>query len=355
MPEIQEMEGINLYSDTQTLPTDRMREAMYRARVGDDLDHRDPTVEKLEILAAQRVGKEAALYVPSGHMGNLIALMVHCRPGDEVILESESHMVYYESGSLASIAGLMPRLVKGGKGVLDPTEVQAVLREESLDYPRTRLLCVENSHNRAGGTVTPLRTMQELHDLARANKLFYHLDGARLFNAALALGVDASTIAAYFHSVMFCLSKGLSAPVGSMLAGSKAFISEARRVRKRLGGGMRQSGVLAAAGIVALEEMIDRLAIDHQNARILAEGLAKLPGYQVDLETVQTNMVYVSVEALNLTSKEFAKRLEEFGIKVSTRPPYRARFVTHRHITGEHIETVLDRAKEIAEECLKSA
>lgn len=246
----------------------------------------------------------------------------------------------------------MPRLVQGRKGVLRPADVRAALRDENIHYPRTRLLCIENTHNRAGGTVTPLQTMQELRDLARANNLAVHLDGARVFNAALALGVEAALIVACCDSVMFCLSKGLSAPIGSMLAGTAAFIREARRVRKRLGGGMRQLGVLAAAGVVALEEMIDRLMIDHQHAKMLAEGLAQLPGYQIDLETVQTNMVYVNVEGLGLTAKAFAGKLERLGITVSIRPPYMVRFVTHRHITEEHIATVFDVAGKIAEECL---
>ncbi len=344
----QEMEGIDLYSDTHTLPTERMREAMRDAVVGDDVSEADPTVNRLERLAAEKVGKRAALFVPSGHMGNLIAAMVHCRHGQEVILESEAHMYYYECGGVAAIAGVMPRLVAGRNGIFGADDVRPLLREPNVHYPRTRLLCVENTHNRGGGTVVPLENLRGLRALAHENKLVMHLDGARVFNAAAALGVNVREITVFFDSVMFCLSKGLSAPIGSILAGTTAFVAEARRMRKRLGGGMRQAGVIAAAGIVALEDMIDRLAEDHANARMLAEGLANLKGYRVDLSTVQTNMVRADISGLGITTAVFLEKLAAYGIKASGLPPTGVRFVTHRHIRREHIEQVLKVASGIA-------
>lgn len=351
MAEIQELPGVNLYSDTQTLPTDAMREAMYRAVVGDDMRGLDPTVRALQAFAAQRVAAEAALFVPSGHMGNLIAVLGHCKPGDEVILEAESHMVHYEAGSVASIAGVMPRLVTGDRGVFDAEAVEALLHEEDIHLPRTRLICVESPHNRGGGTVMPLVNIQGLRKLATRRGLAMHLDGARLFNAAAALGVAAAEIASYFDSVMFCLSKGLSAPVGSILAGSKGFIAEALRHRKRLGGAMRQAGVLAAAGLVAMKDMVDRIPEDHRNARLLGEGLKALPGHDVDLRTVQTNMVSVDVRGLGITAAEYVAKLTERGIEASARPPWQVRFVTHRHVSQADVAAAINAAAQIADEC----
>jgi threonine aldolase len=347
-PVNQEMEGIDLYSDTHTLPTPRMRDAMRDAVVGDDVSEDDPTVNELERLAAEKVGKRAALFVPSGHMGNLIAAMVHCRHGQEVILEADAHMYYYECGSVAALAGVMPRLVSGRNGIFGADDVRPLLREPNIHYPRTRLLCVENTHNRGGGTVVPLENLRALRALADERRVVMHLDGARVFNAAIALKVNVREITVFFDSVMFCLSKGLSAPVGSMLAGSTGFIAEARRMRKRLGGGMRQAGILAAAGIIALNEMVDRLAEDHTNARALAEGLAGLKGYRVDLETVQTNMVRADISGLGIPSAVFLEKLAAYGIKASGLPPTGVRFVTHRHITRAHIDQVLKVAAGVA-------
>jgi len=344
----QEMEGIDLYSDTHTLPTGRMREAMRDAIVGDDVSEADPTVNELESLAAEKVGKEAALFVPSGHMGNLIAAMAHCRHGDEAILEAEAHMYYYECGSVAAIAGVMPRLVAGRHGIFSEDDVRPLLREDNLHYPKTRLLCVESTHNRGGGTVVPLEYLRGLRALADERKLAMHLDGARVFNAAAALGVNVREITVFFDSVMFCLSKGLSAPVGSMLAGPATFVADARRMRKRLGGGMRQAGVLAAAGIISLNEMVDRLAEDHANARALAEGLAGLKGFTVDLKTVQTNIVRADISGLGITTAVLLEKLAAYGIRASGLPPTGVRFVTHRHITREHIAAVLKVAAGIA-------
>jgi threonine aldolase len=274
--------------------------------------------------------------------------MLHCRPGDEAIMEANAHVYYYEGGAAASIAGVMPRLVEGRRGVFTAADVEEVLRHEDIHFPRTRLICVESSHNRGGGSVVPLETMAGLADLARSRRLAVHLDGARLFNAAVALGVEAGEIAAHVDTVMFCLSKGLSAPVGSMLAGTRELVAEARRIRKRLGGGMRQAGVLAAAGILALTEMTNRLAEDHENARALGEGLAAIEGCEVDLETVQTNMVVLDVSGLGLTSAEFLTRLARSGIHASPRPPHGVRFVTHRHVSRGDIRTVIEAVAALA-------
>lgn len=346
-------EAINLMSDTVTLPTQEMLQAMATAPLGDDVTREDPTVNRLEALAAERLGKEAGLLVASGTMGNLVAVLAHTQRGDEVIMESECHMYYYEVGGLAAVAGVMPRLVPGRHGVLDPDDVARAIRGANIHYPTPRLVAVENTHNRGGGTVTPLNVMTAICNIARSRGLATHLDGARIFNAAIALGVDAREIARPFDSVMFCLSKGLSAPVGSVLVGSRDFIERARKCRKLVGGGMRQAGVIAAAGIVAVEKMVDRLREDHENARLLGEGLADIPGIGVDLETVQTNMVYFDVAGLGLDTRSFLKELAVYNVRASERPPTGVRMVTHRHISRENILYVLDVVREIAMRHLK--
>lgn len=335
------MDFIEMRSDTLTLPTDEMREAMRYAEVGDDVYGEDPTVRRLEELAAIKVGKEAAMFVPSGTMGNLLAVMTHCRRGDEIVLESDCHIYYYEVGGLSAVAGVVPRLVRGTSGVLDPKDVEAAVREENIHYAPATCLAIENTHNRGGGTVTPLVTMSALRQVAHARGMSMHLDGARIFNAGLALGVDASEIAKHADSVMFCLSKGLSAPVGSILAGGAGFIRAARKNRKMLGGGMRQAGVLAAAGIVALEKMVDRLVDDHANARSLGAGLAQIPGIAIDLSTVQTNIVAFDVSALGVSSSQFASELAQEGVRVTTRPPFGIRAVLNRHVDSDGVGRAL--------------
>ena len=333
---------INLQSDTCTLPTDEMRKAMYDSVVGDDVEEMDPTVKRLETLAASIVGKEASLFVSSGTMGNLLALMTHCAPGREVILEAESHIYYYEVGGISRIAGLVPKQVNGKNGIMDPADIEKAFREDNLHYPETGLICLESSHNRGGGTVIPLENMRAVFAIAKAHNVPVHLDGARLFNAALALNVDPKEIVSSVDSVQFCLSKGLSAPVGSMLCGTKDFIKKARKNRKMLGGGLRQSGVIAAPGIVALEKMIPRLAEDHANAKRIAAGLAEIPGISLDLDTVQTNMVIFGVEGFQASSDEFCTKLENsYHIKTSPRPPHRVRMVTNRHIGAEDVEYIV--------------
>ena len=334
------MTPINLRSDTQTLPTPAMLEAIASAPLGDDTYDEDPTVARFESLAAQRLGKEAALLVPSGHMGNLIALMVHASPGDEVFLDHDSHIYYYEGGSLSNVAGLSPWPLRSTAGCLDPDELSAAIRGRDIHYPRARLLCLENTHNRSGGRVVPVERHVALCDVARQRGLAVHLDGARIFNAAIAAGVEVSEYTRHVDSVMLCLTKGLSCPLGSVLAGTKDFIARANEVRRRLGGGMRQAGIIAAPGIVALETMVDRLADDHRHAKRLAEGIATIAGLSVRLDEVDSNMVYVDHRDSGLTTDALLERLRKGGVIGSGRPPHQVRFVTNRH----HDEAVIDEA-----------
>ncbi|HEU5368306.1 MAG TPA: GntG family PLP-dependent aldolase, partial [Ktedonobacterales bacterium] len=292
-----------------------------------------------------RLGKEAAMFVPSGTMGNTSAVITHCPRGDEVVLGDRAHILLYEGGGAATFGGLPLRTVPNlENGALDPAQVERTVQRATLHTAGTGLLCLENSHNDCGGRVVTMEQMQRLSGIARQRGVPVHLDGARVFNAALALSVQASEIAAYADSVMFCLSKGLSAPVGSLLTGTREFITRARRTRKMLGGGMRQSGVLAAAGIVALEQMVDRLAEDHANARRLAEGLAEIRGLHVDPTTVETNMVFFSLrhaDGMPLDQQPFMRAAREAGVLVIDMGPGRIRTVTHYGITAEHIDTAL--------------
>ena len=338
---------VDLRSDTVTLPTAEMLRAMATAELGDDVYREDPTVRRLEEMAAERVGKEAALFVPSGTMGNGIAVLTHTGRGDEVICDGSSHVYDAEVGGLAVLSGVQARPLESVKGMLRPEQVKAAIRPEDVHFPRSRLLCLENPHNFGGGTVASPQLMADLCASAHAGGLAVHLDGARVFNAATALGVSAAAIAAPADSIMFCLSKGLCAPVGSMLAGRAEWISEARRARKMLGGGLRQAGVLAAAGIVALQTMVDRLADDHAHSRRLAEGLAETPGLEVDLETVQTNMVFVDVVAAGLDAAALLAGLESLGVRAGAVGARRVRFVTHKDVDAAGIGIALDAAREV--------
>jgi threonine aldolase len=336
------MSIIDLRSDTVTKPTPAMRRAMADAEVGDDVLGDDPTVKRLEELAAGRLGKEAALFVPSGTMGNLVSLLVHCGRGDEVILGDQAHIYIYEAGGSAAVGSIHPRpLPNQPNGRIDLAAVEAAIRPNDLHAPRTRLLALENTHNRCSGAVLPVAYMDEASALAHGRGLALHLDGARVFNAATALGVDVQTLVAGCDSVNFCLSKGLGAPVGSVVVGSRAFIQEARRARKVLGGGMRQSGVIAAAGIVALTEMVDRLAEDHVNAARLAKGIAGLPGIVLDPAAVQTNIVIFSLERTDLTPQQLATRLAAQGVWLLTMGGPRLRAVTHHHVTAPDVERAI--------------
>ena len=334
---------IDLRSDTVTLPTQAMREAMYRAELGDDVYGEDPTVNKLQEMAAERMGKEAALFVPSGTMGNLVSLLTHCGRGDEAIMGSEAHTFYYECGGSSALGGIHVRTVPNlPDGTMAPDQVEWAIREPNVHFPRTRLLCLENTHNRCGGAVLNLQQMDSLTSIARKHGIAVHLDGARIFNAAIALGVKASDIAATADSVQFCFSKGLAAPVGSAICGSQAFIQEARRNRKMVGGGMRQAGVLAAAAIVALEQMVERLAEDHLNARALAEGMANIKRVRVDLARVQSNMVMFTLADPSLAQEQVLASLAAEGLQVSSMDAIHLRAVTHYGITSADIKTALD-------------
>jgi threonine aldolase len=341
------LKKIDLRSDTVTLPTNEMREAMKNANVGDDVYQEDPTVNRLEEMAAKKMGKGAALFVPSGTMGNLIAVLTHCQRGDEVILEGDSHIYYYEVGGMSAVAGVIPRLIVGNKGIPGIQDIKMALRDENFHYPKTTLICLENTHNRAGGTIIPHKLTGEICQLAHQQNIAVHLDGARIFNAAIALDIEPTLLVKDVDSIMFCLSKGLSAPVGSILVGSKKFIQRARKNRKMLGGGMRQAGILAAAGIIAIENMVERLGEDHKNARILGEALADISGIKVDLETVQTNMVCFDLNKSGMDTYQFLPKLAEYSILGSPRPPTKVRLVTHYGISEDDIYATIKAIKEI--------
>lgn len=333
------MQWIDVRSDTVTHPTAAMRAAMLHAEVGDDVYGDDPTVNALEARAAERLGKEAALFVPSGTMGNQLALFTHCRRGEEVIVGDDSHIVWHEAGAAAVIAGVQLRTIEGSDGVMPVAAIERRIRVgDDIHCPKTGLICLENAHS--NGRVIPLDVMRETQALARAHAVPVHLDGARVFNAATALGVDVREITRYADSVMSCLSKGLAAPAGSILAGSADFVAAARRRRKQLGGGMRQIGVLAAPGLIALEEMTQRLHEDHANARYLAERLAALPGIQIDLAAVQINLVWFGLPP-SFDSNALMARLAAAGIKANPPEDGRMRLVTHWQVDRAAIERML--------------
>ena len=343
------MSFIDLRSDTVTRPTPEMREAMARAEVGDDVFIEDPTVNRLQEMAAAMLGKEAALFVPSGTMGNEICISLHTRPGQEIICEERSHIFNAEMAGMAALSGVMARSVRGEDGLLDWPTIEAALRLSPAYYlSRTGLIALENSHNFAGGTVLSVERLEEICERAHALGLPVHLDGARIFNAAEALGRDAAELARPFDSVMFCLSKGLCAPVGSMIAGSREFVERARAVRKMFGGGMRQVGVLAAAGVVALEKMTKRLAEDHANAQLLARGVAGIPGLKIDPERAHTNIVIFDITDSGISIEEWQARLKArgvLGIAINNRE---LRFVTHHDVSRADCETALAAVREIA-------
>ena len=333
---------INLRSDTQTLPTEHMRRALAEADLGDETYGEDPTVARLEAVAAERFGKEAALLVISGTMANLVALMTHCRPSDEVFMDREAHVLWYESGGLASVAGVVPTIVASERGHILPDALAAAIRPGNVHYPTARLVWLENTHNRGGGSVMPLEQQRAVEQVARDHDLPVHLDGARVFNAAIAQGVPAAELAEGVDSLIVDLSKGLSCPLGALVVGDRAFIEEARFRKRILGGGMRQAGVIAACGLVAFDELIDRLGEDHARARRLAEGLASVHGIGVDLDSVETNMVYADVSALG-ASKDVVAVLRAAGVLVSDRPPDHIRFVTHLQISDADVDETLRR------------
>lgn len=333
------METIDLRSDTLTKPTPAMREAMAKAEVGDDVYHEDPTVNRLEERAAAIFGREAAIFVPTGSMGNLTAILLHTHHGQEVICESRGHILDWEMASVSSIAGLVPRTIYGERGILTWSQIKEKIVGAGAAYYRakTGLIELENTHNMAGGTVTPLSVYEEIWAGAKDAGIPTHLDGARVFNAATALGVSVSRLTSGFDTVMFCLSKGLCAPVGSMLVGSAKNIARAREIRKMLGGGMRQAGVLAAAGLIALEEMTKRLAEDHANARLLAEAVSASDKVEIDVESVETNIVIFRLkdggDAVGLV-----RRMEARGVRSSAIGPHAIRLVTHHDVSRQQCE-----------------
>lgn len=344
---------IDLRSDTVTLPTPEMREAMYHAEVGDDVYGEDPTINRLEEMAASLIGKEDALFVPTGTMGNAIALLMHCGRGQAVIVGDQSHVYHYERGSVSTLGGAPMHVVPTlANGMLDMQVVRDGIIDDSDEHKAaTALICIENSHNRCGGTVQSVSEVEEITTLAHERGVKVHMDGARVFNAALALNVPVSRLVRDVDSVMFCLSKGLSAPVGSMLVGARDFIHRARRQRKLLGGGMRQAGVLAAAGIIALERMVERLAEDHVNSKLLAEGLADLPQIVLDPAHVVTNIIIFTLcdaqrnPLSDAAINAFVQRAQEQGILLSRMGPRGIRAVTHYGIEQADIERALQGIK----------
>jgi threonine aldolase len=333
---------VDLRSDTLTQPTAAMRRAMAEAEVGDDVFGEDPTVNRLEALAADTLGKEAGLFVSSGTMANLVSQMAHCGRGDEIILGDQAHTFYHEQGGTAAVAGIHPHTIPNQPdGTLRLEDIEAAIRPDNVHFPVTRLVLLENTHNRCNGAPLDEAYLRSVRALTDRYDLRIHMDGARLFNAAVALGVDAAVLAAEVDSVSICLSKGLGAPVGSVVCGSAAFIARARRVRKVLGGGMRQAGVIAAAGIVALAEMIPQLAEDHANAKKLAQGLAAIDGLALDPDTVRTNIVYFEADRPGLEAQAFLNRLAAEGVKILATGNRQFRAVTHHPLSDGDIDFAL--------------
>lgn len=337
---------IDLRSDTVTQPTQEMREAMYRAQVGDDVYGDDPTMNELERKAAEMLGKEAALFMASGTMGNAVAVMSHIQRGNEVILSDTAHIVAHEVGGAAVLSQAFIRTLHFKDGLFDAEQIRAAIRDRSnIHYPYTGLICVEEPL--ATGKVVPLERLQQVYKMAKEENIPVHMDGARIFNAATALGVDVKEIAACTDSVMFCLSKGLCAPVGSMLVGSKEYIERARRNRKMLGGGMRQCGFLAAAGLIALEVMTKRLQEDHDNAKYMAQRLQKMPGVTLDMNSVEINMVFFKLDAPKEVIDSLPEKMLEAGVKINGIEDGEFRFVTTHDTSREDIDRALDAFEKI--------
>jgi threonine aldolase len=335
------MKPIDLRSDTFTQPTSAMREAMANAEVGDDVFEEDPTLKKLEMLAAKKTGKESALFVPSGTMGNLISVLSHCQRGDEVILGDRSHIFLHEVGGISALGGVHPRTLPNNQdGTLPLSLLEQAIRHEDIHSPSTRLICLENTHNFCQGSPISPEYMDSLGGLADKYGLKVHLDGARLFNAAVALDIDVEVLTKRVDSIMFCLSKGLSAPVGSIVCGERDFIQRARKFRKMVGGGMRQAGHLAAAGLVALESQAERLKDDHLNAMFLAEQLASFEGIELDQNSVKTNIIFFKLNHPGIDEDQFLRMLDANSIKILMTDPGTFRAVLHREISREQVEVV---------------
>ena len=332
---------IDLRSDTVTKPSPAMRRAMAEAEVGDDVYLEDPTINRLQARAAEIFAREAALFVPSGSMGNLASIMAQTMRGQEVICEANGHIYNYEMGSMSALGGVLPRIVPAENGILSWTQIEGAIREKAYYRPQTALVALENTHNMAGGTVYPTELAYAICDRAHEANLRVHLDGARIFNAAVYLNENVADMTKKFDSIQFCLSKGLGAPVGSMIVGSKDLIERCRVIRKMLGGGMRQAGVLAAAGLVALDEGPKHIPTDHDNAQILARGLSKVPGIQIDPKKVQTNIVIFSINAAGLSSDQLVDRLNQRKVLTGAVDSTRIRVVTHRDVSREDCDHAL--------------
>ena len=339
---------IDLRSDTVTRPTPAMRAVMQTAEVGDDVFHDDPTINRLEERVAALLGKEAALFVPSGTMSNQICVKVHTQPGDELFCDSNCHIYNYEAGGAAVLSGVTCHTIEGDNGVLDVSQLDGKVRPDDEHLVRSRLVCLENTHNRGGGRVYPLEKIQAISSWARQHGLAMHLDGARLWNAVVASGIAAQEWASHFDSVSVCFSKGLGAPVGSALAGPRAFVAKARRVRKLFGGGMRQAGILAAAALYALDHHVARLADDHRHARVIAEAIAATPGLRLDPPEVETNLIWFNVDPAWTNSQKVATMLKQHGVLVHTSGPQRLRACTHLDVSAAQAE----RAAEVIRQTL---
>jgi threonine aldolase len=336
------MKTIDLRSDTVTLPTKEMIESISNAGLGDDVEREDPTVNKLQDIAAKMFGAEDALLVPTGTGGNLIAMLAHCQRGDEIILEQDAHMYYYEVGGMSALVGAIPRLVQGRHGVFTGDQVREAVRSpDPLHYPPSKLVEIENSHNRAGGCVWTPRQMEDVSTAAHELGMKVHVDGARIFNAAIALDTDVKEFMRHADSLDFCLSKGLAAPVGSIMLGTTEYIESCRRYRKMVGGGMRQAGIIAAPGIIALTKMVSRLKEDHNNAKRLALALIGFDGIDIDMDSVQTNLVIANVSGTGLNADEFVEKCRQNGILIFSFGPQSVRFVTHYGIESSDINEVV--------------
>jgi len=338
------MKSIDLRSDTVTVPTKEMLESIQYAKLGDDVEKEDETVNQLQEKAAKMFGAEASMLVPSGTQSNLVAMLTHCKRGDEIILESEAHMYYYEVGGMASLVGAIPRLIRGTRGVFSAEDVEGAIRAyDPLHYPPCRLLEVENTHNRAGGCCWTPAQVASVSKVAKDHGLSVHIDGARIFNAAVALDVSVKDYMKSVDTINCCLSKGLCCPVGSLLIGTNEFIERAKINRKMVGGGMRQAGIIAAPGIVALDKMVSRLKEDHDNAKTLAKGLSKVNGIDIDMASVQTNIVIANIKGTGMNSDEYVEMCAKNGIRIFSFGPETVRFVTHHGIGKSDIQDVLSR------------
>jgi len=337
---------IDLRSDTVTRPSEAMRKAMYNAEVGDDVFKEDPTVNKLEQFAADLLGKEAALYVSSGVMGNQICLNVLTNPGDEVICERDAHIFNYESGSPATLSGVQLNPIDGKYGIITVEQVEPFIRPSSAYYmPKTKVIEIENTHNRAGGTIWPIENIISMKGLAKKYNLYFHLDGARIWNASVAAGISVKEYASHFDSISCCLSKGLGAPVGSIIAGSKEFIKEAYRIRKAWGGGMRQAGIIAAAGLYALQNNIDRLKDDHEKAKFLAERINANPNLEIDMKAVQTNILLFHPK--NISVEEGIKKSKDKGLLLSIGKVDLIRAIAHLDVSFNDVKKAADIIDEV--------